>query len=144
GDTVLGTMGRTRRSLDGGRTWAQVHDFGRDGLARGPGARLLTTSEGVAYSDDRGAMWTEAQHPGVHGTEALLTRPPAPGRPHPLVLSGGWDGVAASADSGRTFAPTPLWGLNSYPVEEMTAVATPGAPAGSQTVIAVGWQVGMP
>ena len=141
GDTLLGSQPGAKRSLDGGRTWTVVGDAFA-GFAHGPGSRLLVATGGVAYSDDRGAAWTEAPHPGGSGTYDLLTLPPAPGRAHALVLSGGWGGVAVSADSARSFAPSGLWG--NYAIQRVAAVGMPGGPAGAQTVIAAGWTPGSP
>src|SRR5690606_18437824 len=74
GDTLVATTGgSTGRSVDGGHTWEQVHNRGRDGLYEIPaglphaGRILVSASDGfaraVAYSDDRGATFTEGVMP---------------------------------------------------------------------------------
>src|SRR5690606_31519289 len=80
GDTLLMATGRTHRSVDGGRTWAEVDNRGGGGLfeiQRGlPHAgRILTSAEdgfarAIAYSDDRGATFVEGVVPGPGGAYA--------------------------------------------------------------------------
>lgn len=126
GDTLVATKASsTWRSLDGGATWAQVHDEGFEGLYEIPSGyaragRLFSgdyggvpDSRAIAFSDDRGATWALAAIPERSGAEAFVTFPPGSPYAGRILTAGSW-GMMFSDDGGASFRRSGLWEEGRY------------------------------
>src|SRR5690606_33415015 len=118
GDTLVATTGgSTARSVDGGQTWAQVHNRGWKGLYEVPaglphaGRILVGTNNGlanaVAYSDDRAATFTPSDMPSNDGDNAggandFVALPEGSAHAGRILAAGDW-GVNISDNGGATF-----------------------------------------
>jgi photosystem II stability/assembly factor-like uncharacterized protein len=135
GDTLLATNGTTKRSTDGGRTWARVHDEGDAALYEIPaglpyaGRILVDALFGIAYSDDRGASFTPSVVPDPDGNTAsaedFAALPVASAHPGRILAAGRW-GVNVSDDGGQTFRESALWQVLYYNGEAIGVVKEPG------------------
>ena len=127
-DTVIVAIGGIYRSIDGGRNWTQPSPHGDHVLyeipAGLPHAGRLLVGNGPAFSDDRGATWSEIRFTGdeipfsiraflaLPRTDALpgatSGRDPAapPGWPIGRIVGVGYGGLAVlSDDGGDTYRP---------------------------------------
>ncbi len=158
GDTLLVTsFGSMHRSLDGGITWAMVHDEGYHGLYEvSPGyshaGRLLTgdyggvpDSRAVAFSDDRGATWTLSAIPERGGAEAFVAYPPGSAYAGRVLATGSW-GAMLSDDGGASLRESDLWQFGRFEGHGLCLVERPAADgvAGGLRALAFGFDATEP
>ncbi len=112
---LLGGAGAVYRSLDGGRTFYDIHDEGERLFAAASGRLVAGTraETGVIYSADRGATWAEGMVEGGTGTwqpwaEAFAEVPAGHPRAGRLVAAG-WAGLSYSDDGGATWQRSNVW-----------------------------------
>lgn len=153
-DTLLVRYANSvRLSADSGQTWEVTYrSGGQEILLVAPlglphsGGRVLARgndrhnphTEGLAYSTDRGASFTESVYdPALFGTDDIrawtalvVTRGPHAGR----VLMGGIHGIAYSDDGGESFQPSSLWALYRYGAGE---IAEGEGPEGQPRLFAI-------
>ena len=83
-DTVLYTIGVTRRSTDGGVTWEEPVDLGDEALIEIPAglpyAGRVVVGGRAGYSDDRGATWTLTDYGDAESDLNALLPLPTPER----------------------------------------------------------------
>jgi photosystem II stability/assembly factor-like uncharacterized protein len=138
----------TRRSTDGGLSFEQVHDDGRNGLYEVPeghsyAGRLLVgdgggvqASDDIAYSDDRGATFTASVVPEWGGADAFVSLPPGSAHAGRVLATGPW-GVAISDDGGATFRESALWEVVRYEGHAICLVERPDG--GGLRALAIGY-----
>jgi photosystem II stability/assembly factor-like uncharacterized protein len=134
-DTLLAARGRTERSTDGGQSWDVVHGSGEEGLyevpasCSYPGRILIGAAESIAYSDDRGATFTDAVVPAPGGNRGgaddFVALPPGAPNEGRILAAGRW-GVNVSDDGGATFRESGLWAVLQYVGEGIGLVEGPG------------------
>ena len=168
GDTLIASVyGSFRRTVDGGSHWAEFDDFDptTGGSISGPAPDrphgFVELPDGhahagrivagyAAFSDDRGATWTEADKSAFHETDFRAGSFAA--LPSGRLLGAGYWGVAVSDDGGETWTPTDVYAQYGRDVGAVLALATPGSqqalgapPAtGTGGAIAVGYQTDLP
>src|SRR5690606_19600013 len=130
----------TRRSVDGGLTWEQVHHEPGGGLYEVPAGlphagRILTgATSAIAYSDDRAASFTASVVPdpggNTAGAEDFVAFPPASDHPGRILAAGRW-GVNVSDDGGATFRESALWQVLLYHGYGVAVVDLPGGGVGA-------------
>jgi hypothetical protein len=132
-DTLLAsTSATTRRSLDGGSSWAVAYDEGGHGLYAVPlsysfGGRVLTGElTDAAYSTDRGGSYTQSVIPGQGtgvsaGADDFVALPVGSSHPGRILMAGRW-GVSISDDGGATFRESGLYGATFGYVGEALGV----------------------
>jgi hypothetical protein len=137
GDTLLVLNGNAIRSIDRGGSFETTALFGRTTLTEvmaghSAAGRLLmgtlTNATGAAYSNDRGASWTQAVFTTGRSDNRiyhLAAAPPAvaTGR----ILAAGVGGLYLSDDSGATFRAGPVHNYGGMNGRFVAALARPDA-----------------
>ncbi|MBN1148771.1 MAG: hypothetical protein JXA78_16035 [Anaerolineales bacterium] len=115
-----GASGSILRSMDGGRGWEEIADWGP--VIASPAANTLYSIENMKYSDDcptgnlnfavshdRGDTWEK--HPlGCYYVHQIATTPSYPGRVYIRAESDSYSRLLRSTDGGDTWSTIPLTG----------------------------------
>jgi photosystem II stability/assembly factor-like uncharacterized protein len=117
-DTLVVLRGRGYRSVDNGGSFVQVSDFGRDVAVEVPAGHAeagrllmgtLQNATGAAWSDDRGANWTQAAFTTGRTDNRVYHLAAVPEAAAPArVLAAGVGGLYVSDDAGLTYRAGPV------------------------------------